>query len=606
MQEVQAIKQARGSGPAARGLKGAIGRAEIPNLIPLTSSWLILLLIVSQLLFVFYMTFVPGLPTDPGWTLKHWTNVMHTRMLTKVIPNTVVVGFGTILVATFFALPLAWLLNRTSLPFRNTFITLMAVAVIVPGFLKAMGWIMLLNERIGLVNKAIGALLGIARIPLSVTDNPWGIGWVMGLMLTPTMFFLVSGPMRALDPALEEAAEVAGNSEWSITWRVSLPLIWPAILAGIIYTFMTAISVFEVPALLGAASGKVPVLATELFYAVRPSGPDVADLAYGAGGVYGLLIALPSLVALYFYLRSLTQARRYEVITGKAYRPRDIDLGPLKWLGLGFVGLYLLLAVILPLLVLFWASVLPYLQMPSAEALSKVSLVNYRDLLAAIGGMSILWNTVILTVSVALLVLFFSLMVSWVVVRTPTRFAKTMDIIAMLPHAIPGLAFAFALAMLAIFVAKWFPSVPFQGTLGIIVLANVITKIAYGTRITNAALVQVQADLEECAQLCGARNLTVIFRVLMPLIKPSLVFAGLWTCLLTFREVTLTLFLAESHNRVLAVSIWQLWQSGNVGTAAAGGVIMVLVMSVMVFAMLKLAGGILIEQRRVGLTNVRG
>lgn len=606
MQGVEVVKREHGSGWTSQGLREALGRAEVANLVPLTSSWLVLLLVVGLLLFVLYMTFVPGLPMDPGWTLAHWTNVMSSRMLTKVIPNTAIVGLGTIVVAAFFALPLAWLLNRTSLPFRNTFITLMAVAVIVPGFLRAMGWIMLVNERIGLMNKALAALLNVERVSLSVTDNPLGIAWVMGLMLTPSMFFLISGPMRALDPALEEAAAVAGNNEWSTTWRVSLPLIWPAILAGIIYTFMTAISIFEVPALLGAASGKVPVLATELFYAVRPSGPDVADLAYGAGGVYGVLIALPSLVALYFYLRLLTQARHYVAITGKAYRPRDMDLGNLQWLGFGFIGLYLMLAVVLPLLVLLWASVLPYLQMPSAQALSKVSLVNYRDLLAAMGGMSIIWNTAVLVATVALLVLFFSLMVSWVVVRTQTSFTKTMDVIAMLPHAIPGLAFAFALAMLAIFVSKWFPWMPFHGTLGIIVLANVITSVSYGTRITNAALMQVQSDLEECAQLCGARNITIITRVLMPLIKPSLVFAGLWTGLLTFREVTLALFLAESHNRVLSVSIWQLWQSGNVGTAAAGGVVMVVVMGVMVFVTLKFTGGALIEQRRAGLSTVRG
>jgi ABC-type Fe3+ transport system permease subunit len=73
---------------------------------------------------------------------------------------------------------------------------------------------------------------------------------------------------------------------------------WPATLAGMIYTFMTAISIFEVPAMLGAASGKVPVLSTELFYAVRPGGNDLADIAYGAAGVYGTLIAVPSIVAL--------------------------------------------------------------------------------------------------------------------------------------------------------------------------------------------------------------------------------------------------------------------------------------------------------------------
>jgi iron(III) transport system permease protein len=556
---------------------------------PLVCSWLILSVVVALGLFVFYMTFVPGLPTDPGFTLEHWTNVASSRMITKIVPNTLIVGVGTVLVATFFALPLAWLLNRTSLPFRNTFITLMAVVVIVPGFIKAMGWIMLINDRIGILNKGLEALLGLEKVPLTVVNNPYGISWVMGLVLTPTMFFLISGPMRALDPALEEVAAVSGMNQWRTILHVSFPLVWPGTLAGVIYTFMTAISMFEVPAMLGAASGKVPVLATELFYAVSPGGHNM-DAAYGAAGVYGTLIAAPSVVALYFYLRVLTQARSYEVITGKAYRPRDLDLGRFKWVGLGFVVLYLMLGVVLPMLVLVWASLLPYLQMPSILALSKVNLSNYDDLLLNLGGFSVIRNSMILMVSVALLVMFFSFMISWVVVRTRIHLRKTMDIIAMLPHAIPGLAFAFALAMLGILAALWMPWFPFAGTLGIIVVANVINRLSYGTRVTNSALVQIKGELEECAQLCGARNVTIMWRIIVPLIMPSLVFAGIWTALLTFREVTMALFLSEIHNRVLSVSIWHLWQNADFGIAAAGAVVMVSFMGVLALVTLKLIG----------------
>ena len=318
-----------------------------------------------------------------------------------------------------------------------------------------------------------------------------------------------------------------------------------------------------------------------------------------------MLIAVPSILALYFYLRVLTQARRYEVITGKAYRPRAMDLGRFKWLGLGFVLLYLMLAVVFPMAVLGWASLLPFLEMPSAEALLKVSLTNYDDLLTNLGGVPIIRNTLLLMVSVSLLVLFFSFMTSWVVVRTRVRLRKVMDIIAMMPHAIPGLAFAFALVILGILVSRWFPWLPLTGTLGIIVFANVINRLSYGTRVTNAALVQIQQELEECAQLCGARNLTVIWRIIVPLVKPSLVFAGLWTALLTFREVTMALLLSESHNRVLSVSVWGLWAAGNVGIAAAGAVVMVMTMGALFFISLSLTGGPSLEQRRVGMGNLR-
>src|SRR3989338_11069100 len=100
-----------------------------------------------------------------------------------------------------------------------------------------------------------------------------------------------------------------------------------------------------------------------------------------------------------------------------------------------------------------------------------------------------------------------------------------MDTLAMLPHAFPGLAFAFALFILAILASTRFPWLSLRGTLLIIVVANLLNRLSYGTRVTNAALFQIQSDLEECAHICGARNLTVLRRIIAPLIKPSLVFA---------------------------------------------------------------------------------
>jgi len=202
-------------------------------------------------------------------------------------------------------------------------------------------------------------------------------------------------------------------------------------------------------------------------------------------------------------------------------------------------------------------------------------------------------------------VVFFSFMVSWVVVRVRGRFYKTVDMIAMLPHAIPGLAFAFALMIFGIYAARWFPWFPVSGTLGIIVVADVINRLSYGTRATNAALVQIQSDLEESAQLCGLRNNLIIRRIVVPLVRPSLIFTGLWTALFTFREVTMALFLSESHNRVLSVTIWYIWQDGDFGIAAAGSVVMVLIMGALMWFSLKLTGGTALGQQRGGMHVVR-
>jgi iron(III) transport system permease protein len=165
-----------------------------------------------------------------------------------------------------------------------------------------------------------------------------------------------------------------------------------------------------------------------------------------------------------------------------------------------------------------------------------------------------------------------------------------IDMLAMLPHAVPSLAFAFALAMIAILASRWLPWLPLSGTLGIIMVAHLITRMPYGTRVMNSALSQVHRELEEIAQVCGTQTPTIMRRVILPLVRPSVVYLAVWTAMLSFQEVTMALFLSGPHNSVLSVSIWALWEGGSLGTAAAGAVAMVSIMGVLMFGVLKLMG----------------
>ena len=575
---------------ATAGTVRAAARPQQRARFPLVSAWALLGFIVLLLAFVIYMTFVPGLPTDGGWTLANWEQLASPYFLGRVLPNTVALGIGSIVIASAFGVPIAWLVNRTDLPFKNGFATLMAMVLVIPGYANAMGWIMLVDAHIGILNAALSALLHVP-IPLTVSNNVGGMIWVMGLILTPAIFFLLAGPMRSLDPALDEAARMSGGNVWQTLRRVDLPLLQPAILGALIYVFITAVSIFEVPALLGAASGKVPVLSTALFYAVRPAGPQTGSFAYGVAGVYGLVLIVPSLIALAFYLRLLDRAERFQVVGGKAYRPHDVRLGRWRGAAFAFVGLYFALALLLPFLVLLWASLIPVLQAPSADQLAKVTGTNYAGLVATIGGPGVLQNTAILVAVVAVLVTFFSLMISWVVVRTRIRGRKLMDVLAMMPHAVPGLAFAFAFAMLAILASRWLPWLPFGGTIAIIVLADLIQRLPYGTRLANAALAQVHRELEEAARMSGANTSATMVRILFPLIKPSIVYLAVWTGLLTLQEVSMALFLTGPQNTVLSVSIFQLWTDGNLGPAAAGTVVLTLLLAVVTWTILRLTAG---------------
>jgi iron(III) transport system permease protein len=565
-------------------------------LFALVGSWGLLGLITALLAFIVYMSFVPGLPSDGGWTLNNWTVLGSSSFLTRVLPNTLFLGFGAITIAALFGVPIAWLLNRTNVPFRRFFFTMMAIMIVMPGYVMAMGWTMLVDERIGAINSALAALLGVDAIPLTVSNNLVGIIWVMGLILVPAVFFLIAGSLRSLDPSLQEAARMSGAGAWHTFWRIDMPLVWPSILGALIYIFITAIAIFEVPALIGG--GKVPVLSTVLFYAIRPAGPQTASFAYGVAGVYGLVLAVPCLVAMRFYFRLLDRSERYQVITGKGYRSHIVHLGAYRWLGFALVAGYFTLALLLPFLILLWASLLPILQVPSLELIERLTLRNYEILVPMLGGTSVLRNTALLVLTVATLVTVFSIMISWIVVRTRLPQRKTMDILSMLPHAVPGVAFAFALAMLGILASIWLPWLPLSGTITIIVVADLIQRLPYGTRLANAALVQVHRELEEAATMSGAGSAITVWRILIPLIKPSIVYLAVWTGLLTLQEVSMALFLSGPHNIVLSVAIFQLWTDGNLGPAAAGTVTLMLLMAAVTWVILKVTGGVAVGDAR--------
>ncbi|HEY1373892.1 MAG TPA: iron ABC transporter permease [Candidatus Binatia bacterium] len=558
------------------------------NSIAVFFAWVACAVILLLTILILWMSFCRGLPFDSGFSLDNYTEVLGSEHFWTVILNTIVVGLGTVAITIFFGVPLAWLLNRTDIPLRSLFITMLAVTVIMPGLVKAMGWIMLLSPQVGLINRLLMGIFRLSEAPFDI-NSLWGIAFIQGLMLTPSMFFLISGPMRSLDSSLEEAAEVVGaNRLKTIVWITS-PMLRPAILGGIIYIFMTAIAMFEVAGLLGGLSEN-KILATELFLAIQPFEGSL-EIKYGVAGVYGLLIMAPSLLALFFYFQSLKQSHRYAVITGKGYKPKDFPLGGLRYPAILFVLVYLMLAVFLPFAVLLWASLLPSLRMPSAEAWSLVSFKWYTDI-SYLLGYEVLKNTILLVVWSSVLVLFFSFMISWVVVRTKLRSRRLVDTISMLPHAIPGIGFAFALLIAGIMMAKWLPWVAFYNTIWIIVAGNVLNRLSYATRITNAALVQVQQELEDAAMICGARKWVSMLRVMMPLIRPSLVFAGLWTALLVFREVSMALLLIGPKNKVLATQLWILWRQGDLSQASALSIVLILITGLLILVVQMATGKI--------------
>ncbi len=536
--------------------------------------------IVGLMAVILWSTFLVGLPgmPDSHFGLDNYSDVF-SPIIRQTGLNTLLLGIGTVLVSLLFAVPTAWLLHRTNTPLKGIFLTLMFLHILIPGFLKTMGWIILLSPQIGIINELLRTFIAVESGPISIYNLP-SMAILQGLTLAPVMFFMVSAAFLAVDPSFEEAAEVSGASKFHSLRRITLPLVTPATVAAVMYVFMTAVSMYEIAALLGAPT-RIHVFATLMFSALRP---EAGLPRYGVAGVYGVILLIPTLVALYYYQRMLRLSHRYATVTGKGYKPKLVDLGRWKWAGAGFIWFYFLLDTILPFLSMLWISFIPRIRLPSMDALATASLDGYQQALGTLIRGGVLTNTVTLMLSVGIGVTLISIIISWIVLRTrmPGRFA--VDTIAMLPHAVPRIAFAFAVALVALLLAN---QIPLYGSLGTIIITHILTWVAFGTRTVNGALIQIHNDLEDAVQTSGGSRLVAIRRVFVPLLAPAIAYVMVWTTLLSYREVTSALLLKSPRNIVLSTKIWVLWISGESTMAAALAVIMILVMGVLITVLLR-------------------
>ena len=267
----------------------------------------------------------------------------------------------------------------------------------------------------------------------------------------------------------------------------------------------------------------------------------------------------------------IRETKRYAVITGRGYRPKMLPLGRWKVPALAFVAVYLTLDFVLPFAALLWVSLLPHAQAFSAQALSKLTLVNYRQIPELIGARPFV-NTMILVLLVPTLSMILSIFVSWVVVRQRFRLGGVLDAFAFLPHAVPHILFAVALAYLALLFRE---VLSIYGSVFIIVLAHTIAYLAYGSRTMNGVMIQIHHELEESGRVCGSSRLRVLWRIVIPLIAGAVFNAWLWISLLSYREVTMALVLRGPENVVLSTLIWQLWFSGLAPEVGALGVVLI-------------------------------
>ena len=561
---------------AAAGTFEGLSRA-LPNGVSLFASGLsglLLLLIGLPVLMVILMSLRTGFPGEATpFTLENFATVYLSSRTYEILLNTIFFAVSSVAITLLITVPLVWILMRTDIPFKKTIYVLLTIGILIPVFLRTIAWILLLSPRIGLVNKWLQEAFALSEPPFNLYSLT-GMAFVQGISFVPGAFFMLAAAYRSMDPSLEEAAYTSGVGKLRTFLKINIPITLPAIAAVMVYLFMTAIAVFEVPAIIGLPA-RIHVLSSLIFTSTTPSTglPD-----YGMAGAYGAIMLLLGLALAFMYVRLVKQGKKYTVITGRGYRPRELALGRWKWAALAFVFFYLCIEVVVPFAVLLWASLLPYLQLPSTEAISSLTLKHYIEIPTHVGARPFV-NTLILMFSVPTITMILSVLVSWVVIRTQVSFRGFLDTLVFIPHAVPGILMAVGLGYLGLAYRDYFP---LYGTVAIIVLAHTINWIAYGTRTTNSVMIQVHRELEEAGRVAGASAPRVLGKIILPLIAAGVLNSWIWIGMLSYREVTMSLTLMTRSNVVISTVVWQFWGSGWVPQVSALGVILILFATIVV------------------------
>ena len=549
-------------------------RRRRPSLDPFpVALFAVLLVVLAGLVLPPIFSLVRIAVTDSGTgelTLQNFRDIAPRLLRADLLANTLVFALSATAISFVFGSLLAWFAERTNAPFRRLVYVSAFTSFAFPTVIQVLGWIFLLGPRNGAVNRLLVDQFGVLSKPFDVQSMA-GMILVESALWTPVVFLLMVVPFRSMDATLEEAGRAAGASGAQVFSRITLRLAVPAGLAVLLITVVRNLEAFEVPAMLGLPGG-VNVLTTEIF--TRLKATVVPD--YGQVSAYSTLLILLVLPLLYGYHRATKGQGKYATITGKGMKSKRTDLGRGRWLA-GLFMLTLPALVLGPILVLFWGSLLPFYRPPSSDAWASASLANYRDLFASGSPVaSTMLTTGLVAVTCATVVVLLTAVASWVVVRTKVPGRAALDFVSVIPLAIPGIVLG--VGVLWAYVGS---PLPVYGTVAILLVAYLVRSIPYTMRFNHAGLLGISGELEESALVAGARHRVMIRRVLGPLLLPALFTGWVYAFLMTARELPVALLLQSSGNRMVSVTIWNLWEIGQVTKAAALSVLVAVVLTIL-------------------------
>ncbi|HUD85556.1 MAG TPA: iron ABC transporter permease [Xanthobacteraceae bacterium] len=526
------------------------------------AAWLVLVPVAALLVTAFTEDTGMGFG---AFTLDNFVDAYSSARILRLFANSLVYALGTAAVTFVIGGFVAWAVERTDAPGGALFHNLALLSFAIPGLLMAMAWIFVLSPNIGWVNAVAKSAFGLRAAPLNIYTMA-GMIWALSSHYFPLAYLALGPALRALDVRMEEAGLMSGGRYWQVLPKITLPLLRPAILSGLLLLFIMGLSSYEVPRLIGRPA-RIDVFTTEIQGATNATPPE-----FGVASALSLTLLVVCIVAVYFYRRSTRNAEAFATITGKGYRPTRIELGRWRWPVSGAIGLIFLVALGLPLFTLAWQSFFRNLSQPFMGAAVPVTLENYRFILRYPVFLDAVRTSVVVSAMAASFVVALTLAMAWLARRSASRFAWLLDALASAPIAIPSVIVGASVLFTYLIVP-----IPVYNTIWILLIAYVTLCLPYGMRFASSGITQIHRELEEAAAVSGASLQQIFLRVLLPLILPFLLAGWIYVFVLSVRELGASVFLVGPGTSVLGTVSLTMWEEGgSYGAVAALGILQIL------------------------------
>ncbi|AXB48215.1 hypothetical protein A4R43_02045 [Amycolatopsis albispora] len=476
----------------------------------------------------------------------------------KVVLNTALFAVGTTVLTLLIAVPMAVLVVRTKLPFGRVFAGAMQWPFFISSLILGFGWITLYGPA-GFVSTAVRDWLGF--VPWNLYSIP-GMAITEAVALAPIAYVFCANALRKSDASLESAAQVCGARPLRVLFTVVVPMLRPPMVYSSILVFSMSVETLSVPLLYGQPVG-ISVFSTFLY----TNGLQSIDPDYGVLGAASTLILLVTVGLVAVQAKLLKNAQRFVSVRGKATRPRRLELGRLKWIGVAAISVYVVFGALLPIGGLVFRSFTKVFT-PLQNPFQTLTTANYDRVFGFAAYVQSIWNSLLVAGIGALVVSFLAVLAVLVSKRSTFRHRKLVEYLALAPQAIPGIIIGIGLF--------WaFAYLPFglgglvQGTLVALIIGFGLRALPSGFGSIAPSVLQLGQELDNAARVSGADWVRTFTSVLGRLLTPAFAGAVILTFVTMLKEYSPAIFLASADSNIIGTTMLELWVQGNTGSVAA-------------------------------------